>query len=136
MLFFMINHTTKVKVRYGETDQMGIVYHGNYAQYLEIGRIDWLNSIGFSYKDMEKNGIMLPVVILNIIYSKPAFYDDILFIKTSLVKPPKVSIEFDYEIYNNEKELITTAYSKLVFMDSKTRLVSRCPQTFLDKLQY
>ena len=77
MLFFMINHTTKVKVRYGETDQMGIVYHGNYAQYLEIGRIDWLNSIGFSYKDMEKNGIMLPVVILNIIYSKPAFYDDI-----------------------------------------------------------
>ena len=85
---------------------------------------------------MEKNGIMLPVVILNIIYSKPAFYDDILVIKTSLVKPPKVSIEFDYEIYNNEKELITTAYSKLVFMDSKTRLVSRCPQTFLDKLQY
>ena len=132
----MINHTTKVKVRYGETDQMGIVYHGNYAQYLEIGRIDWLNSLGFSYKNMEKNGIMLPVVILNIIYCKPAFYDDILFIKTSLVKPPKVSIEFDYEIYNNEEELITTAYSKLVFMDSKTRLVSRCPQTFLDKLQY
>ena len=65
MNFFMINHQTKVKVRYGETDQMGVVYHGNYAQYFEIGRIEWLSSLGVSYKEMEAQGIMLPVVVLN-----------------------------------------------------------------------
>ncbi|MEC8829817.1 MAG: thioesterase family protein, partial [Bacteroidota bacterium] len=62
----MFEHTTKVKVRYAETDQMGIVYHGNYAQYLEIGRIDWLAALGISYKEMEQKGIVLPVVVLNI----------------------------------------------------------------------
>ena len=130
----MINHTTKVKVRYGETDQMGIVYHGNYAQYLEIGRTDWLSALGFSYKSMELKGLMLPVVVLNINYCKPAFYDDILIVKTSLIKLPKVSIEFNYEIKNTQGELITTAYSKLVFVDAKTRLPSQCPQFFLDQL--
>lgn len=135
LIFFMLSHQTKVKVRYGETDQMGVVYHGNYAQYFEIGRIEWLSSLGFSYKEMEAQGIMLPVVILNINYSKPAFYDDILIIKTTLIKPPKVSIEFDYELLNEQGELLTTAYSKLVFVDTKTRLPMRCPDFFLDKLQ-
>lgn len=133
--FFMFCHTSQVKVRYGETDQMGVVYHGNYAQYLEIGRIEWLSALGISYKEMEHKGIMLPVVVLNIIYSKPAFYDDDLTIKTSLVKLPKVSVEFDYEIFNSDGELLTTAYSKLVFVDIKTRQPTRCPQYFLDKLQ-
>ena len=90
----MLCHTTQVKVRYGETDQMGVVYHGNYAQYLEIGRTDWLSALGFSYKSMELKGLMLPVVVLNINYCKPAFYDDILTVKTTLIKLPKVSIEF------------------------------------------
>ncbi|MEC8535867.1 MAG: thioesterase family protein, partial [Bacteroidota bacterium] len=96
----MFEHTSKVKVRYAETDQMGIVYHGNYAQYLEIGRIDWLAALGISYKEMEQKGIVLPVVVLNITYCKPAFYDDILSIKTNLIKIPKASIEFDYQIRN------------------------------------
>jgi acyl-CoA thioester hydrolase len=113
---------------------MGIVYHGNYAQYLEIGRTDWLSALGFSYKKMELEGLMLPVVILNINYCKSAFYDDILTIKTTLIKIPKVSIEFDYEIKNAQGELITTAYSKLVFVDAKTRLPRQCPQFFLDQL--
>lgn len=131
----MFSHTSEVKVRYGETDQMGFAYHGNYPQYLEIARIDWLESLGISYKDMEQKGIMLPVVVLNINYCKPAFYDDILMIKISLVKLPKASIEFNYKIHNSEGAMITTAYSKLVFMDSKTRLPIRCPQKFLDQLQ-
>ena len=131
----MFSNTSQVKVRYGETDQMGVVYHGNYPQYFEIGRIEWLRALGFSYKEMEGQGIMLPVVILNITYYKPAFYDDLLFIKTSLVKLPKASIEFDYELHNIENKLISKAYSKLVFVDTKTRLPIRCPQKFLDKLQ-
>jgi acyl-CoA thioester hydrolase len=134
IIFFMLCHTTDVKVRYGETDQMGVVYHGNYAQYFEIGRTDWLSALGFSYKSMELEGLMLPVVILNINYCKSAFYDDILTIKTTLIKMPKVSIEFDYEIKNAQGELITTAYSKLVFVDAKTRLPRQCPQIFLDQL--
>ena len=133
--FLMIRHQTKVKVRYGETDQMGVVYHGNYAQYFEIGRIEWLSSLGFSYKEMEAQGIMLPVVVLNISYSKPAFYDEILTIKTTLLKLPKASIEFEYELYNERDELLTKAYTKLVFVDKKTRLPMRCPDYFLDKLQ-
>lgn len=131
----MFSHTTKIKVRYGETDQMGVVYHGNYAQYLEIGRIEWLSALGISYKEMEQQGLMLPVVVLNITYCKPSFYDDTLSIKTTLVKQPKVSVEFDYEIYNSDGDLITTAYSKLVFVDMKTRQPTRCPQYFLDQLQ-
>ncbi|MDG1778235.1 MAG: thioesterase family protein [Flavobacteriaceae bacterium] len=131
----MKSHQTKVKVRYGETDQMGVVYHGNYAQYFEIGRIEWLSSLGVSYKEMEAQGIMLPVVVLNINYSKPAFYEDVLLIKTTLLKLPKVSIEFEYELKNQQGELLTTAYTKLVFVDTKTQLPMRCPDFFLDKMQ-
>ena len=84
---------------------------------------------------MEAQGIMLPVVVLNINYSKPAFYEDVLLIKTTLLKPPKVSIEFEYELKNQQGELLTTAYTKLVFVDTKTRLPMRCPDFFLDKMQ-
>jgi acyl-CoA thioester hydrolase len=91
--------------------------------------------LGFSYKEMEAKGIMLPVVVLNITYSKPAFYDDDLTIKTTLIKLPNVSIEFEYELYNDRNELLTKAYTKLVFVDTKTRLPMRCPVYFLDKLQ-
>jgi acyl-CoA thioester hydrolase len=131
----MFCHTTKIKVRYGETDQMGVVYHGNYAQYLEIGRIEWLSALGISYHEMEQQGIMLPVVVLNVTYCKPAFYGDVLTVKTTLVKRPKASVEFDYEIHNSSGELLTTAYSKLVFVSTETRQPTRCPQYFLDQLQ-
>ena len=87
---------TKLRVRYGETDQMGIVYYGNYADYLEQGRTEWLRSLGFSYKFMEENNIHLPVINLNIDYKKPALYDDVLTISTTLKKKPSVKIEFYY----------------------------------------
>ena len=128
-------HQTKIKVRYGETDQMGVVYHGNYAQYLEIGRLDWLTALGISYKEMEANDVMLPVVNLNVNYKKPAFYDDILTISTTLTKQPTASIEFNYEIHNSSGELLTTANTKLVFVNMKSNFPMRCPQYILDKLQ-
>ena len=131
----MITHQTEIKVRYGETDQMGVVYHGNYAHYLEIGRLEWLDAIGVSYKQMEANGIMLPVASMDLKYSKPAFYDDILTIKTTLLKRPTASIEFAYEIHNSSGELLTTAHAKLAFVNMKSNFPTRCPQYILDELQ-
>ena len=110
----------KVRVRYAETDQMGVVYHGNYAQYFEMGRVEWLRNLGISYKWMEENGIMLPVVSLTMNYKKPARYDELLTLKTSLKNQASVKIEFDYELYNEKEELLTTGNSVLVFVDMKT----------------
>ena len=128
-------HQTKIKVRYAETDQMGVVHHANYAQYLEIGRLDWLTALGLSYKEMEANDVMLPVVSLSVSYKKPACYDDVLTISTSLLKRPTASIEFAYEIHNSSGELLTTANTKLVFVNMKSNFPMRCPQYILDKLQ-
>jgi acyl-CoA thioester hydrolase len=123
------------RVRYGETDQMGVVYHGNYAQYFEMGRTEWLRKIGFSYKQMEADGIMLPVISLSINYKKSACYDDLIKVKTKLVKRPTVKIEFDYEILNENDEILTTGNSVLVFMDVHKNRPTKCPNYILDQLQ-
>lgn len=116
----MKEYTYQVRVRYAETDQMGVVYHGNYAQYFEMGRVEWLRKIGVSYKWMEENGVMLPVVSLTMNYKKPARYDDLLTVKTILKNQTSVKIEFEYEINNESGELLTTGYSMLVFVNMKT----------------
>lgn len=113
-------HQTQFRVRYSETDQMRVVYHGNYAQYFEVGRVEWLRNKGISYKWMEENGIMLPVVSLTMNYKKPARYDELLTLKTILKNQTTVKIEFDYELYNEQNELLTTGNSILVFVDMKT----------------
>jgi len=113
-------HEFKVRVRYAETDQMGVVYHGNYAQYFEMGRVEWLRNLGLSYSVMEKNGVMLPVVSLTMNYKKPARYDDLLTVRTIFKKQESVKIEFDYEIYSEAGELLTIGNSVLVFVDMKT----------------
>ncbi|NRT16895.1 acyl-CoA thioester hydrolase [Flavobacterium sp. 28A] len=130
----MKEHELKVRVRYSETDQMGVVYHGNYAQYFEMGRVEWLRNLGISYKWMEENGIMLPVVSLNMNYKKPARYDDLLTIKTILKSQTSVKIEFDYEIYNEQMELLTIASSILVFVDMKTGRPTAPPEYVKEKL--
>ena len=130
----MKNSLTNLRVRYSETDQMGIVYYGNYAQYLEQGRTDWLRSLGFTYKYMEEHQVMLPVINLNIDYKKPAKYDDLLTIKTSLLEIPSVKIKFYYEIKNQNHELLVTATTTLVFLDSITRKLIKAPNYLLEKL--
>ncbi|CCG52709.1 Probable thioesterase [Flavobacterium indicum GPTSA100-9 = DSM 17447] len=116
----MKEYQFQVRVRYAETDQMGVVYHGNYAQYFEMGRVEWLRNLGVSYKWMEENGVMLPVVSLQMNYKKPARYDDLLTVKTIFKSQTSVKIEFDYEIYNEKEELLTTGSSVLVFVDMKS----------------
>jgi len=130
----MKEHEFNVRVRYAETDQMGVVYHGNYAQYFEMGRVEWLRNIGISYKWMEDNGIMLPVVSLNINYKKPARYDDLLRVKTIFKSQTSVKIEFDYEIYNEQGELLTIANSILVFVNMKTTRPTAPPEYVTEKL--
>lgn len=127
-------HEFKVRVRYAETDQMGVVYHGNYAQYFEMGRVEWLRDLGLSYSFMEKNGIMLPVVSLTINYKKPARYDDLLTVRTIFKKQASVKIEFDYEIYSESAELLTTGNSVLVFVDMKSGRPVSPPDYVLEKI--
>ncbi len=115
---------------------MGVVYHGNYAQFFEMGRTEWLRSLGVTYKDMEMNGIMLPVISLSCNFIKSALYDDVLTITTFLKKKPLVKIEFDYEIVNQNNELICTGNSVLAFMNSKTMKPTRCPIYLLESLGF
>lgn len=113
---------------------MGVVYHGNYAQFFEIGRIDWLRSFGISYKNMEENNVMLPVVTLQCNFKKSAEFDDEITVKTTLKKIPSVKIEFEYEIFNQKNELLTTGQTMLAFIDMKTKKPMRCPDYILEKL--
>ena len=122
----------QIRVRYGETDQMGVVYHGNYALYLEIGRIEWLRKLGISYRKMEESGIMLPVVSMSLNFKKSARYDDLINVKTQLKNPPTAKIEFDYEITSESGEIIALANVVLAFIDMKTNRPVRAPQYILD----
>jgi len=127
-------HEFNVRVRYAETDQMGVVYHGNYAQYFEMGRVEWLRDLGVRYSDMEKSGIMLPVVSLTMNYKKPARYDDLLRVRTIMKKLTSVKIEFDYEIYNESDELLTTGNSILVFVNMETGRPVPPPDHIIEKV--
>ncbi|WP_233884211.1 acyl-CoA thioesterase [Tenacibaculum piscium] len=130
----MKKNNTTIRVRYAETDQMGVVYHGNYAQYLEVGRTELLRSMGITYKNMELSGVMLPVISLSCNFKKSALYDDEITITTSIKKMPAVKIEFDYEITNQHNELIATAKTTLAFMNKKIKKPMRCPEYILEKL--
>jgi acyl-CoA thioester hydrolase len=116
----MENNEVQIRVRYSETDQMGVVYHGSYIPYFEIGRVEWLRNKGVSYKSLEENGIALPIVSMQINYKKSARYDDLLTVKTFFKKYSTVKIEFDCEIWNQNQELLTTGHFVLVFVDMKT----------------
>lgn len=126
---------TEIRVRYGETDQMGVVYHANYAIYFEVGRTEWLREFGLSYSAMEAEGIMLPVISLSINYKNSARYDDRLKVITRLKKMPTASIEFDYELRKIDGDLLATGNTVLAFIDMKRNRPTRCPKYLLDKLQ-
>jgi acyl-CoA thioester hydrolase len=126
---------TTVRVRYAETDRMGYVYYGNYTQYFEVGRVEALRQLGTSYKEMEDSGIMLPVYTCNLKYLKPAFYDDLLIIKTTITELPRVKINFDYEIFNDKNELLTTGSTTLVFIEMNSKKPCPAPAPFMEKIR-
>jgi len=129
-----ISDEIQIRIRYGETDQMGIVYHGNYPLYLEMGRIEWLRKLGISYKKLEESGIILPVISLSLNFKKSAYYDDVINVKTQLKSKPTAKIEFDYEITNERGEIITTATVVLAFIDKNLNRPVRIPQHILDAI--
>lgn len=124
----MISNEIQVRVRYAETDQMGYVYYGNYATYFEVARVELLRSIGFTYKKLEEEGIMLPVFEFSIKYFKPAFYDDLLTIKTNLEYNNGARIKFHYEIFNESGILLNRAETTLVFIDRTTNRPTSMPE--------
>ena len=132
----MIKSETKLRVRYGETDQMGYAYYGVYAQYYEVGRVDAMRSLGFSYKEMEERGILMPVIDYSISYKKPAYYDDEITIITKLNElPTGVRIIFDYECYNSNNELLNTGKVTLVFIDKDTKKMCKIPDWFINGMR-
>ncbi|MFV8270327.1 acyl-CoA thioesterase [Flavobacterium sp. GT2N3] len=131
----MKDHQIQVRVRYSETDQMGVVYHGNYIPYFEIGRVEWLRDKGISYKSMEESGIALPIVSMNINYKKSARYDELLSVHTIFKSQSSVKIEFDCAIYNESDELLTTAQFILVFVSLKTGRPTAPPDYILELLK-
>jgi acyl-CoA thioester hydrolase len=132
---FMHEHEISFRIRYGETDQMGVVYHGNYPQYLELGRTEWLRSLGITYKSMEEKGWILPVISLTIQYKKPAVYDQLITVRTRLKKIPTVRISFDYEIKDENGKILAIAQTDLAFLREHDRKPLRCPDFLMEKLQ-
>lgn len=115
----MYSHQTKIRVRYGETDQMGYMYYGNYAQFYEVARVEMLRSLGMTYKSMEEQGIMMPVLDMKCKYLKPALYDEEITINVILEKMPGVKIHFKYEFFNEANDLIHLGETTLAFVDMK-----------------
>ena len=129
----MKNFSIKIKVRYCETDQMGLVHHGSYINYFEEARIAWISNLGFSYSEMEKSGIILPVSKLNVNYLRPACFDDDLLISVELAELPTSRLIFDYTI-KKEEEVIVTGTTVLAFLNKETKKPVKCPDYMLEKV--
>lgn len=130
----MIVTETKIRIYYQDTDQMGVVYYGNYARYYEIGRTEMIRDLGFTYKKMEELGIMLPARSLKINYLKPAHYDDLLTVRTIVDTIPKVKFPIKSEIYNEKGELINSGEVVLVFYNALTNRPVGAPKFFIDEM--
>lgn len=127
----MLKSETKIRVRYGETDQMGYAYYGIYAQYYEVGRVETMRLLGFSYKEIEAKGILMPVIDYQITYNKPAYYDDEITVVTSLKERPKgFRIPFEYACYNSKGELLNTGKVTLVSVNKQTNKPCLLPDWF------
>lgn len=131
----MFEYSTKLRVRYGETDQMGYMYYGNYAEFYEVGRVEMLRSLGMTYKGMEASGVMMPVLELKCKFLKPARYDEEIRIRVIMDKMPGVKIHFRYELYNEQEELINTGETLLVFVNMQTNRPCMAPADFIDRLK-
>lgn len=127
---------TQIRVRYGETDQMGYLYYGNYAQYFEVGRVETIRSLGLTYKELEEvYGIWLPVVSLEMRFVRPAYYDDLLTVRSEIRTLPDEHITFHVELFNEHKKLVNAGRVRLCFFDAKAKKVVMAPEHLLEKLQ-
>lgn len=132
----MFVHDTKIRVRYGETDQMGYLYYGNYAEYYEVGRVEALRTLGITYRDMEvKLQVMMPVMSLEMRFVRPALYDELLTVRTTIKEYPLRNIVFEMEIFNENNKLVNGGRVKLCFIDADTRRRIDTPAILLESLK-
>lgn len=131
----MFSHSSKIRVRYADTDQMGYMYYGNYAEFYEVGRVEMLRSLGITYRSMEDKGIIMPVTELKCKYIKPAFYDEEITVKVTIATMPSLRIHFLYELYNERNELINLGETTLVFLDKEKNKPCLPSADFLDRLR-
>jgi len=132
----MFTSQSKIRVRYAETDQMGVVYHSHYFQYFEVARAEAIRELGFTYADMERTGVIMPVIEVQCRYLRPALYDDLLTVKVILKELPlHHKIEFHQEVYNEKEELLVTGRVVLYFMEAKTMKRTTMPEKLQEKLQ-
>ena len=133
----MFSSETKLRVRYAETDQMGTVYHSNYFYYFEAARAEAIRDLGFTYAEMEKMGVLMPVVDLQASFHRPAFYDDLLTIKTFLKElPSDHKIEFHHEVFNEKKKLLCTGKISFFFLEKGTRKKINVPEHLKKNLEH
>lgn len=131
----MYESITQIRVRYAETDQMNVVYYGNYAQYFEVGRVECIRQLGYTYKDMEASGVIMPVIEMNVKYLRPATYDDLLTVKTQIRELPKDHrIEFFQDVYNEHNKLLTSGKVTLYFLNNQSWQKTTMPSELYDKL--
>ncbi|HTO17053.1 MAG TPA: thioesterase family protein [Edaphocola sp.] len=124
----MYIHETNIRVRYGETDQMGYLYYGNYALYYEVGRAEAMRALGFSYRELEERGIIMPVVKLETEYFRPAYYDDLITVRTRIESIPENSdVTFISELFNEKGKLLNRGKVTLVFYDNKAKKKTLIP---------
>jgi acyl-CoA thioester hydrolase len=131
----MYQSQTTVRVRYGETDQMGYVYYGFYAMYYEVARVESLRQLGLTYKEIEAMGIIMPVLETKSKFIAPGRYDELLTISTIIREKPGVRIKFEYEIFNEENKLIHTGETLLAFVDKQTNRPCRPPAAMANVLE-
>jgi acyl-CoA thioester hydrolase len=132
----MFSFDTQVRVRYADTDQMQVVYHAKYIEYFEVGRTDAMRSIGITYKNIEQSGLVMPVVSVDCKFIRPALYDDLLTIRTSLLQLTNDhKIEFHQSVYNEMDDLLCKGKVVLYFMKKSTYQKINIPTTLFEKLE-
>jgi acyl-CoA thioester hydrolase len=132
----MYSHETFVRVRYGETDQMGYLYYGNYALYYEVGRAEAMRALGITYREQEAVvGVMMPVMTLQCRYLRPAKYDELVKVRSEVRQLPTDQMRFFHEIFNEEGKLLNAGEVKLAFVDMHTGKRCHAPDYLLDKLK-
>ena len=131
----MYESTVQIRVRYAETDQMNVVYYGNYAQYFEVGRVERIRQLGVVYKDIEASGVVMPVVEMHVRYLRPATYDDLLTVKTTIRElPENYRVEFFQDVYNEQGKLLAAGRVVLYFLEAQTKRKTNIPAALKEKL--
>jgi len=130
---YIYNH--QIRVRYGDTDQMGYVYYGNYAYYYEQARAEAIRARGITYKEIEASGTMMPITRMSTKYIGPAYYDELLTVKTILPHLPNRIITFHYEVLNEKNQLVNEGETQLIFMDANTRKIKTAPAFLIEVMK-